>query len=356
MSIKERSSIHNSGGFESPFLDQELFVGEPEEEWKPRVAALVAESPFRDVAYEEPPMSAIVPEVHEEETEPEEEGVHEKEYEYERQEGAALEWEDPGCAGEEGSLDVEAEWFDSEIWTGSADQIAFRDRVLAAHLALSKKARGAPLPDLSDDDALKYVPGTTIQTLPDTAAAAGRLLAAANADLARAQQAGDADALRTIRLTVNSGYRGSALQRNLWLGYFSAKGGYYDRTQAARENLPEGPHSDQAVAYMLKPKRYGGFGLTGRIAAPGYSNHQGGIAIDFWQERRKGHRIENKSDEASRGRWRSTWFHAWLKDNAATYGFKPIATEEWHWEYRPGATAAASSRSATRPTNQTRVG
>jgi D-alanyl-D-alanine carboxypeptidase len=118
----------------------------------------------------------------------------------------------------------------------------------------------------------------------------------------------------------------------------------------------EGPHSDQAVAYMLKPKRYGGFGLTGRIAAPGYSNHQGGIAIDFWQERRKGHRIENKSDEASQGRWRSTWFHAWLKHNAATYGFKPIATEEWHWEYRPGATAAASSRSATRPTNQTRVG
>jgi D-alanyl-D-alanine carboxypeptidase-like protein/calcineurin-like phosphoesterase family protein len=259
-----------------------------------------------------------------------------------------LEWEDPGCAGEPASLDVDAEWFDSEIWTGSADQIAFRGRVLTAHLALSKKARGAPLPDLPDG-ALKCVPGTDIETLPDTAAAAGRLLAAATADLAKAQQAGDADALRTIRLSVNSGYRGSALQRNLWLGYFSAKGGYYDRTQAARENLPEGPHSDQAVAYMLKPQRYGGFGLMGRIAAPGYSNHQGGIAIDFWQERRKGHRIENKSGEESRARWRSTWFHAWLKDNAATYGFKPIPTEEWHWEYRRDAMATVSSRSANRP-------
>jgi hypothetical protein len=268
MSIKERSSTDNPGEVESPFLNQELFVAEPEKEWEPRVAALVAESPFRDVAYEGPPTSAVVPEVHEEGTEPEEEGVHEKDYEYERQEGAALEWEDPGCAGEQASLDVETEWFDSEIWMGSADQIAFRDRVLAAHLALSKKARGAPLPDLPDD-ALKYVPGTTIPTLPDTAAAAGRLLAVANADLARAQQAGDADALRTIRLSVISGYRGSKKQRNLWLGYFSAKNGYYDRTQAARENFPEGPHSDQAVAYMLKPQRYGGFGLTARIAAPG---------------------------------------------------------------------------------------
>jgi hypothetical protein len=347
MSIKERSSTHTSRGFESPFLDQELFVAESEKEWEPCVAALAAESPFRDVVYEQPLTPDIVPEMPEEGTEPEEESVHEKEDEYQSQEGAALEWEDPGCAGEQASLDVETEWFDSEIWTGSADQIAFRDRVLAAHLALSKKARGAPLPDLPDD-ALDFVPGTKIRTLPDTAAAAGRLLAGAHADLARAQQAGDADALRTIRVSVTSGYRGSALQRNLWLGYFSAKGGYYDRTQAARENLPEGPHSDQAVAYMLKPKRYGGFGLTGRIAAPGHSNHQGGIAIDFWQERAKGHRIENKSDETSRGRWRSTWFHAWLKDNAATYEFKPIATEEWHWEYRPGITAAASSRSATR--------
>jgi hypothetical protein len=40
--------------------------------------ALVAESPFRDVVYEESAMSAIVPEIHEERTEPEEKGVHKK--------------------------------------------------------------------------------------------------------------------------------------------------------------------------------------------------------------------------------------------------------------------------------------
>ena len=346
MSTRERSSPDYTGKIESPFLNEKLFLVEAEEEWEMRAAALVAESPFVGT-FKVRPSPAIVPEAYEEESnEPEAEGFDENVDEYE----GALEWEDPGCAGEQAPPDLEVEGFDSEIWTGSADQIAFRDRVLAAHLALSKKARGAPQPDLPDG-ALDCVPGTKIRTLPSTAAAAGRLLVVANSDLIQAQQAGDADALRTIRVTVNSGYRGSMDQRELWIGYFSPREGkgYYDRTQAAREKLSEGPHSDQAVAYMLKPKRYGGFGLGGRIAAPGYSNHQGGIAIDFKQERRKGHGIENKSDDASRARWRSTWFHAWLKANAATYEFKPIATEEWHWEYRPGATAAAPSRGATRP-------
>jgi LAS superfamily LD-carboxypeptidase LdcB len=376
----------DAGEAVSPFLGQDLFAAGVQEAWEPRVAALVAESPFvgafeerrsgldRDhwgdekafeeldgkegleasEAWENLEVDQLTPQadqaedeslvnegalLHEENNEPNAEGFD-----------ATLEWEEPGCLGEEASLDTEAEWFDSEIWTGSAEQIAFRDRVLAAHLSLSKKARGAPQPDLPDD-ALECVPRTKIKTLPSTAVAAGRLLAAANLDLAKAQQAEDADALRTIQLTVISGYRGSAHQRNLWIGYFSAKHGYYESTQAAREKLPDGPHSDQAVAYMLRPKRYGGFGLAGKIAAPGYSNHQGGIAIDFWQERRKGHAIENKSDEASRARWRSTWFHVWLKKkcNAATYSFKPIATEEWHWEYRPEVTAAAPSRSAIRP-------
>jgi hypothetical protein len=87
VSTKERWSNEQTGEAESPFLDEELFVGESEEEWEPRVAALAAESPFRRTfkAFEERPRSAIVPEVYEEETnEPEAEGFHGKEYEYER--------------------------------------------------------------------------------------------------------------------------------------------------------------------------------------------------------------------------------------------------------------------------------
>jgi outer membrane protein OmpA-like peptidoglycan-associated protein len=47
VSTKERSSADYTGKVESPFLDEELFIGESEEEWEPRVAALAAESPFQ---------------------------------------------------------------------------------------------------------------------------------------------------------------------------------------------------------------------------------------------------------------------------------------------------------------------
>ena len=231
-------------------------------------------------------------------------------------------------------------------WTGSPDQRAFRDRVLEAHLARSREREGAPQRDLAPDE-LERVPGSAVCTAHATARAAGRLLAAANAGLSTAQQAGDPDAQHTLRLTVNSGYRSSQEQRALWLGYFSDEDGYYNSTRAARGKLPDGPHSQQAVAYLLTSLRDSGFGLGGRIAAPGYSNHQGGIAVDFHQERVRGYPVRNKSDRESRARWRATWFHHWLRDNAAGYGFHPIDTEEWHWEYRPGATSASRPPTAS---------
>jgi V8-like Glu-specific endopeptidase len=46
VSTKERLSADETGEVESPFLDEELFVGASEEEWEPRAAALAAESPF----------------------------------------------------------------------------------------------------------------------------------------------------------------------------------------------------------------------------------------------------------------------------------------------------------------------
>ena len=44
--LEERSSTDYPGEAESPFLHQELFAKRSEEEWEPRAAALVAESPF----------------------------------------------------------------------------------------------------------------------------------------------------------------------------------------------------------------------------------------------------------------------------------------------------------------------
>jgi peptidoglycan hydrolase-like protein with peptidoglycan-binding domain/LAS superfamily LD-carboxypeptidase LdcB len=224
----------------------------------------------------------------------------------------------------------EDEYLESEAWTATAEQVAFRNSVLAEHIARSRKARGTPLPDL-DSNQVETIPGTSVKTRPETARAAGRLLAAANTDLQKAQAAGDADALRTKRLTAASGYRSSDHQRSLWLTYFK---GYYNRTRAHREALSEGPHSKAAVAYMLKSKAYGGFGLGGRIAAPGYSNHQNGIAVDLYQNRKAGHEVANSSSDAARAAWRRSWFYGWLKQNAAAYGFEQLPTEEWHWEFR----------------------
>ena len=239
------------------------------------------------------------------------------------------------CTADESAAEQqEDELSESAAWTGSADQVAFRSRVLAEHIKRSTRRRKL-LRDLRDDE-LEKIPGTTVETKIATARAAGRLLAAARADLAKARAAGDVDALRTRDVSVASGYRGSEHQRALWLRYF---GGYYNRTRAKREILPGGPHADAAVAYMLTPEKAGGFGLGGRIAAPGFSNHQNGIAVDFSQHRTS-QQVETSTNKENRRRWSGTWFYGWLKRNAATYGFTPYHKEEWHWEYKPNGSAS----------------
>lgn len=239
-------------------------------------------------------------------------------------------------------------WVEEEAWSGSAEQVAFRDRVLAAHIARTRRRRGRPQRDLPRGERAP-VAGTNIDMRSDAAAAAGALLAAASVDLATAKAAGDVDAIRTTRLTGSSGYRASDHQRRLWLEYFPK---YYRRTRTAREQLDAGRHSDAAIEYMLRPRGNGGFGLGGRIAAPGYSNHQNGIAIDLQQFRTSGYEIPNDSGDAARSKWRASWFHAWLTANAGRFGFRPIATEEWHWEYRP-TQSATNGRSTTTTSTST---
>ncbi|MFY0527353.1 peptidoglycan-binding protein [Archangium gephyra] len=58
---------------------------------------------------------------------------------------------------------------------------------------------------------------------------------------------------------------------------------------------------------------------TGNLAAkPGYSNHQGGIALDI--------------NVGGTG----TSTYKWLANNASRFGFaRTVPSEPWHWEYRP---------------------
>jgi LAS superfamily LD-carboxypeptidase LdcB len=58
----------------------------------------------------------------------------------------------------------------------------------------------------------------------------------------------------------------------------------------------------------------------GNLAArPGYSNHQGGIAVDLSTGGTK------------------TAVYRWLALNAGRFGFvRTVKSEPWHWEFRPG--------------------
>lgn len=98
-----------------------------------------------------------------------------------------------------------------------------------------------------------------------------------------------------IHLVVNSGYRSAWYQRQIFI-----------------RRLEEGKNFEEIVK---------------GVAPPGYSEHMLGTVVDF-----------------SPGNWRfaSTPAYAWLRENAATYGFSESYPENnrlhpwesWHWRYR----------------------
>ncbi len=160
----------------------------------------------------------------------------------------------------------------------------------------------------------------------DAAASARAMLAAARAAMAAAGLAG------SVRIGVLSGYRSADRQFDIWQGKTTkGKGGfpyYYAQTRATRR-MPKygGEHSDQAADYLAQY-------MGNYVAAPGYSNHQDGLALDLGTGRVGG----------SLGRLRTgAWFHTWLTENAARrFHFQPLASEAWHWTYRPPAGGSAS--------------
>jgi D-alanyl-D-alanine carboxypeptidase len=220
---------------------------------------------------------------------------------------------------------------DDGKWTGTADQKDFLERVLKAHIALSSSLAKHVLPDLSGDE-LEDVPGTDVQMKKGAGAAAGRLIADANDALKVARAAGDPDAKLTTRISATSGYRGRSHQEELWRSYFP---GHYDDTRALRAKVGKkkggGEHGDAAV---LATRDY----VRHWIAAPGFSNHQAGIAIDLKQLRVKGQDIHNSRKAAELDSWHASWLWNWLdasgKGQAQAHEFGPYEREPWHWEYK----------------------
>ena len=73
--------------------------------------------------------------------------------------------------------------------------------------------------------------------------------------------------------------------------------------------------------------------IGGKLAAPGYSLHQDGRAIDFMTTY-KGKKLD--ADFSDKSDWVKSWFFHWLCNHAtARFGLVPYEKEPWHWSY-PG--------------------
>ena len=90
------------------------------------------------------------------------------------------------------------------------------------------------------------------------------------------------------------------------------------------EAMAGGRHGDEALqwfATLLDPIK----------APPGFSNHSNGVAVDFSTTQGG---VNLGPNTRQRAAWRASWLHPWLVANALTHRFHPLASEEWHWEWR----------------------
>lgn len=210
-------------------------------------------------------------------------------------------------------------------WSGAAvDELDFMRRVYDSHVTRASRSRTfvADLPDSN----LESVEGRH-QLRTDAARDCRGLLAAARSELSSQQAQGIAAARRVGAIGIVSGYRSASRQFELWQSYFPR---YFRDTQTERVRLTGGALGDRAVEYLTSY-------VAGRIAAPGYSLHNNGIAVDFTtRENRQTLGASSQDIE----RWLNSWLFTWLTANAARFNFyqNTNINEPWHWEYRPSTT------------------
>ncbi|HET7462472.1 MAG TPA: D-alanyl-D-alanine carboxypeptidase family protein, partial [Longimicrobium sp.] len=244
---------------------------------------------------------------------------------------------DPEDYGYDREDDTEDEPFPPErvSWPGgTAAQQAFMRQVYRLHVA-SSSARRPFVADVPDGELGTVEGGHRARTAAADDARA--LLAEIRAELQRQKDAGDARARRVTAIGVVSAYRSATQQLAAWQGNFPM---YYSRTQADRASKAGGEHGAAAAAYLA---RY----IGGWLAAPGFSLHNDGRAIDFTTTQ-GGTSMGASSNAANRAAWRRSWMWDWMTANAARFHFfqNTAIDEPWHWEHRPAATAGIAAAAA----------
>jgi len=232
-----------------------------------------------------------------------------------------------------------ARWVE-RLRAGDLGLLGFMRRVYLRQMERAAERRSA-FPLLSGNQ-LARIEGDQ-RARPEVARAARALLAAARADLERERRAGDPAARRVARIGVLSAYRPPSRQFGNWLANFSK---YFRQTAAARLSLAGGSTGPEAVDLLARF-------IEKRLAAPGYSFHNGGTAIDF-TSLEGGLELTALTDAPHLGAWRRSWLFHWLSRNAARFHFYPNTSidEPWHWEHRTDAPRLAE----TAPTRQAHGG
>lgn len=195
------------------------------------------------------------------------------------------------------------------------DEFAFKQRVYDAAVArLGDKIHGG----VAAEDLAGVEGGQRVRT--EVAGPLASMLSAMRAALQAGEPAGGVEVGSATDIHVTSGYRSPERDRDLWDSYFQR---YLGNTVKEREATGD-PLGAAAVKVLVQY-----IGL--RKAPPGGSNHSNGIAVDL-QIEQHGHRVPNNYDDQKK--WRASWQYAWLKANAATYGFRNYPKEAWHWDHK----------------------
>lgn len=202
--------------------------------------------------------------------------------------------------------------------SGREDEDDFMRRVYEAQAARARAGGSVERENLPDDQ-LELVEAR-YRMHKDAAGQCRLLLEEARDDLKREKEKGNPEALQVSRIGIYSAYRSVERDTAAWRATF---GKHFRETKDARAGLRGGEYGDEAVQMMVKIMRQ-------FKAAPGFSKHTGGTAVDFTTTEGG---VSLTANSNQNGRWRNSWLHKWLTKNAGKFKFKPLATEAWHWEY-----------------------
>lgn len=224
----------------------------------------------------------------------------------------------------------------------------FEESVEGAHIKRAAKRR-THAPDIPESE-LETVEGP-YKLIRPVAAKCRALLKQARADLASEKAAfvkkaiqdqhaeelklkasGETPATTVESIGISSAYRGVKHDRELWEHYFQDK--YYPANYSQLRRIScwdGGQFGGKAVRAMVDF-------VSKRKAAPGFSNHSNGIAVDFFtveggvtlQANTKGTSADLKKVNAH---WEKSWLYRWLEKHKREYGIERIPTEAWHWEF-----------------------